>query len=732
MPTTVSYHRYRALALSSLAIAAGLSAGAAPAQDGEGESLEPVVVSGTRTATSASEIARSVTVVDREEIQEQTKFSRNLSDILAQTVPGLAPSTQSASNFGQQLRGRNVQILIDGVPQTTVLRDSGRDLNTIATSSIERIEVIRGGTAVYGFGATGGLINIITKEAADKPVEAYSQAGTSFDTSDVSESVNYETEHRVSGSPGSWDYVASGSLIERGGRFDADGDRIPPNGPGGSQGGLDDTSEFSLLGKAGLDFDGDDQRLEFMINHFENEQDTEFTSGKTLDGSDSPAVRIDGLTSVDKPVKDPSTENTTTRVNYKHADLWGSQLKGKAYYADRSATFPRFGATAGGRTFAQSRVESEKYGLRTTVDTPLDSVTPGAGLTWGLDFLSEELDQELFRFDSNPGQTTPPLDQEATAAFAELELPIGDFGMLRGGVRHERIDLEVDAISSNTFNNPVEEGSLDFNETLFSAGAVLYVTERVDLFANFSQGFSLNSIGRQIADAGPFATTETINPNDLEADAKTVNTFEVGTRYFGTKLNASAAVFYTKADNAASFNNDLELQRNDDEVWGIEAQADYTISETYKIGGSASWAEGQTEDKRPNNGFPSIDQGDRRRLDGTKIPPFKLTGYLQQKATNWWRNRVQFQYVGNRNQFKAVDEADEGGTNPIFAKGTVNSYFLVDASSRFDAGPGMLTVSISNLLDEDYKPAINQAFNTTRGEVTGTGRRFGLSYEMNW
>ncbi len=732
MTSSTDRHRNRPTTVTTLALAAGLSAGHATAQDNsDGETLEPVVVSGTRTATKASEIARSVTLVDRQEIENQTKFGRNLTDILAQTVPGLAPSTQSASNFGQQLRGRNVQILIDGVPQTTVLRDSGRDLNNIATSSIERIEVVRGGTAVYGFGATGGLINIITKEAAAQGVEAYSQAGTNFDTSDVSESVNYETEHRVSGRSGQFDYVASGSFVERGGRFDADGDRIPPNGPGGSQGGLDDTTEYGLLGKAGLDFDDGDQRIEFMINHFNNEQDTEFTSGKTLEDGDTPAVRLDSLPRSDRPVKDPSTENTTTRVNYEHADLWGSQLAAKVYYSDRSATFPRFGSQ-GARTFNQSRIESEKHGARATIDTPLDALTSGAGVTWGLDFLSEELDQDLFRFDSDPEQTTPPLDQDATAAFAELEVPMGSIGIVRGGIRHERIDLDVDSISANRFNNPVQKGSLDYAETLFNAGAVFYLSERVDVFANFSQGFSLNSIGRQIADAGPFTTTETIDPEDLESDAKTVDTFEIGSRYFGRDLSASAAVFYSESDNSASFNDNLELQRNDDYVWGFDAQASYIINPRYKVGGSASWSEGLTEEKRPDNGRPNVDQGDRRRLLGTQISPLKLTGYLQQEATGWWRNRIQFQYVGNRNQFEDVDEADEGESDPIFAKGEVKDYFLVDVSSQFDAGPGQLTVSISNLFNEDFKPAINQAFNTKRGEVNGSGRRLGVSYEVKW
>lgn len=53
--------------------------------------------------------------------------------------------------------------MIDGVSQTGS-RDVSRQLNSISPGMIERIEVISGATSIYGSGATGGIINIITKE----------------------------------------------------------------------------------------------------------------------------------------------------------------------------------------------------------------------------------------------------------------------------------------------------------------------------------------------------------------------------------------------------------------------------------------------------------------------------------------------------------------------------------------------------------------------------------------
>ena len=267
--------------LLPLAIATTASLGSlsitAQAQSETGMKLDPVVVSATRSETSVSETARSVTVVDRQQVAQQAKISRNLTDLLEQTVPGMGPSSESLSNFGQTMRGTSFLVLIDGIPQSTPLRDGGRGLNSISTSAIERIEVIRGGTAVYGFGAKGGVVNIVTKEAGSEPVEGYSEVGGRFSTEHFDDSLDYETEHRVSGTNGNWDYVLSGSYVERGGRFDSEGDRIPPNGPGGTQGGLADTSEYNLLAKTGYSFDGGTQRFEFMINRFDNEQDSNYT-----------------------------------------------------------------------------------------------------------------------------------------------------------------------------------------------------------------------------------------------------------------------------------------------------------------------------------------------------------------------------------------------------------------------------------------------------------------------
>ncbi|WP_143421361.1 TonB-dependent receptor [Halovibrio salipaludis] len=701
----------------------------AQAQSETGMTLDPVVVSATRSETSVSETARSVTVVDEDQINEQSKVSRNLNDILAQTVPGLGPSTESVTNYGQTLRGRKFLVLIDGIPQSTPLRDASRGLNSISASAIERIEVIRGGTAIYGFGAKGGVINVITKKASEDSVSGYSQAGVRFSTEHFDDSLDYETEHRVSGTQGDWDYVLSGSFVERGGRFDADGDRIPPGGPGGTQGGFSDTTEYNVLAKTGLDFDGGDQRIELMVNEFNNEQDSDYTFGFAQGDDKTPAVPLDEAVDQAKPGVDPEQVFTSARATYSHADIAGSSIKADVYYGDSRQAFPKYYYPGAG-PYPQSAIESEKVGVRTSVNTPLEVLADGANLTWGVDYLSDKTDSRYYDQSGEIPATSPAMDQDAYAGYAQLELPVAESAVLRAGLRHEDISVDVGTVPANGSSFPnlqghrVESGTLDYSETLFNLGAVYFVSDSVDLFASYSEGFSIADVGRVIRDAGPYRTAPsdpilTFQAGSFESEAEKVENYEIGSRYSGERLGVSAAVFYSASNGGTTFDSNLNIQKNDEDIWGVETAADYSVTSATTLGGTLTWAEG----------IRDTADGGRKRLPGTRIAPLKVTGYLEDQTLSWWHNRLQLSHIGSRDQF-------EGST--AFGEGEVERYTIIDYVARFNAGSGEVTLSVRNLLNEDYYPAVSQSYyqigsaNSATSRIKGQGRTMGVGYSLNW
>lgn len=148
--------------------------------------LAPVVVSASRL--DADSAGTLVYVIDREQIGQSP--ARNISELLAASVPGLHVRSLSGNPFTEgtiDLRGfgpaagQNTLILVDGRRLNDVDLSS-TDIGGISLASIERIEVQPGGGSVlYGDGASGGTINIITRQATENG-GSISLTTASFDT----------------------------------------------------------------------------------------------------------------------------------------------------------------------------------------------------------------------------------------------------------------------------------------------------------------------------------------------------------------------------------------------------------------------------------------------------------------------------------------------------------------------------------------------------------------------
>lgn len=131
--------------------------------------LDTIVVSADSMPQAAARIPKNVTVISAADIAHSS--SRNLVELLAREG-----GVQQKNFFGNEkfagvdIRGQgpethvsNVLVLVDGV-RLNAVDLSGPDLSTIALNDIERIEIIRGASAVlYGNGAVGGVVNIITR-----------------------------------------------------------------------------------------------------------------------------------------------------------------------------------------------------------------------------------------------------------------------------------------------------------------------------------------------------------------------------------------------------------------------------------------------------------------------------------------------------------------------------------------------------------------------------------------
>jgi len=140
-----------------------------------------VIVTATRLDNTAEQARGFVTVITREQIEANP--AQTLPQILSQQAGVTSRSfygnngaraTVDMRGFGST-SGQNTLILLDGrrlndIDLTTV------DFSAIPLQNIERIEIIRGGGGVlYGDGAVGGTINIITRTPETQGYSGYAE-----------------------------------------------------------------------------------------------------------------------------------------------------------------------------------------------------------------------------------------------------------------------------------------------------------------------------------------------------------------------------------------------------------------------------------------------------------------------------------------------------------------------------------------------------------------------------
>ncbi|WP_333875633.1 TonB-dependent receptor plug domain-containing protein [Methylobacter sp.] len=126
----------------------------------------------TGTPKTVSQSAAVTSVITAEQIKSMG--ATELHEVL-ETVPGMHGSLQrSTYDYNYSVRGiqnatnSQLLILLNGTRITTPFRGTLMSGMELPVEAIQRVEVIRGpGSALYGADAFAGVINIITKKAAD-------------------------------------------------------------------------------------------------------------------------------------------------------------------------------------------------------------------------------------------------------------------------------------------------------------------------------------------------------------------------------------------------------------------------------------------------------------------------------------------------------------------------------------------------------------------------------------
>lgn len=704
---------------------------ASPATQSVPVEMAQMEITASRTSSSLVSATRQSTVLEHEQLQELRQGSESLATVLAKAIPGMSDSSRTVTEYGQTLRGRSMLVMVDGVPLNTN-RDSSRNLANIDPALIERVEVIRGSSAIYGSGATGGIISITTRPAGGENRAETSLSATSPLSRLGSDGLGGQFQQYFAGSQGAVDYSFDFGTRHIGASYDAHGDRIAPEP---SQGDLFDSNIYNIGGKLGLHID-ENQRIQLAVSHYDARQDTDYATDPSvakLPAGSVPANAIKGL-DLDEQNR---IRNTLVNLEYENLDILGSRLSAQMYYRDYFTRFTPFDARAvatRGGNVDQIMQNSEVFGSRLTLRTPLGD-SGSTELVWGGDYSQERSDMPLDVFDpaaydasgglvfDKTGKLTymPPLRTRSAGAFAQLQHRFDEHWSIDGGLRYEYSTAEFDdfvPLSESTAASPVavKGGDIHYDAVLSNLGIVYSPVLGQEIYASFSQGFQLPDVGIQLRNA---RRGFDIDASNLEP-VKT-NNYELGWRgELGSNTLGTLALFYTtsKLGDVQSFNNGLILTRTKERIYGAEASADWLSDDAvWGAGGSATWMRGR--EKPDGKGWQD--------MTGYRVPPLKLTAYVQYKPTLDWSNRLQATFFDGKDY--RLDGVDS------FGRHQVSSYTTVDLVSQYQiSADDKVSVGIQNLFNRDYYPLYSQLLrnNNNTSHLPAPGTVLTASYTHNW
>lgn len=142
--------------------------------------MDEVVVTATKTREKRKDVASSVMLYDEYDIEESTaesvgEFLANEAGIDLRTRGNYGGASEEIHIRGMAADG--TQVMVNGIVYNSPSLGAS-DVSQIPLNSIARIEVVKGpGSVLYGSGAMGGTVSIITKRPERDSISAAVQAG---------------------------------------------------------------------------------------------------------------------------------------------------------------------------------------------------------------------------------------------------------------------------------------------------------------------------------------------------------------------------------------------------------------------------------------------------------------------------------------------------------------------------------------------------------------------------
>jgi outer membrane receptor protein involved in Fe transport len=530
--------------------------------------MEEVVVTATGLEDEVRKVARNVTIVTAEDIAQSP--SNYVPDLLSrETNVNLQSFFGTDKRAVVDIRGMgqtttsNVLVLVDGFRLNSPDL-AGPDFSTVPIGEIERIEIIRGaGSVIYGSGAVGGVVNIITKRGGEKPTARVYGSYGSYQTLDGRASGGGRIENL--------DFSLNADY------FDTDGYR--------QNGDLRKKDLGVRTGYDATDHIGGDffDAVLFSLTANYHDDDQGFPGGVPIEDIDSESRRRKASTPND------GAETTDKRIRGGiETDLgfWGVfKLNGGLRHRDSDFIFGFTPLKPKNEQVSQLEEDTQLFDLNYVKEYSirgLDNTFQFGTDYYYTDYFSERIDQRE--------RKNSQIDN--LGVFFTNRSSIGQSWSFDIGYRYNiyegtfRNDELVDFDGTDVWVNG-DEFDRDYNDSAYNFGIVYTPFKSTSMYASFATSFRIPNV-----DEFALAADDLEPQNGWHAD--------VGLRYQYTNLaEFSLALFYFEIEDEIFFDADTRVNRNFEDTTqrlGVETSLRYFPTDDLYLWGNLTIMEAEFED----------------------------------------------------------------------------------------------------------------------------------------
>lgn len=615
--------------------------------------MEMTIVTGTRFAAAPESSPVNVTVITASDIKKST--ARTLPALLAQHAGIQVRSTDGTPDMAIDLRGfgmtgnQNTLVLLDG-QQLNDIELTSIDWSAIPLDSVERIEIVNGsGAVLYGGGATGGTINIITKKHGKGTKAAVSAGLGSYNSKDWR--VSMEASGERTGM-----HISASTL-------NSDNYRTNNN-----------IAQSNLEGDVRTEAGHGDAVLKF--------------------GMDSQNLRLPGARKVNPGIGQnqlaTDRRGATTPLDYAnrqgaHVSLGTSQqldfgtLAAELAYREKKAQ--AYYDNGGFPSYLDTNLKLLSFTPRMKIEHQLGGVANE--LTVGTDFADWNYDSVRAAGPASVGTPAAHIlaKQSNRALYAQNTTSLSSSTRLTLGARTQQTDYQArDIVNPATYASANQSRSV----SVYEAGLRHDLNPALSLFGRVGRSFRMATVDEIYAQYGGPGFTSIVTMLEPQKSLDR----EIGLDYKSDATSARASMYYMDLTNEIHYNpiTFANMNLTPTRRYGVELEGTHAYADGFGVRAAYSYTVAKFRDG--NFGGTSVSGNDiplvpRQRLVLGASWDISERTTLNGDAT----------YVGDQH-------FDNDQTNTFGQK--MPSYTTVDVKLSHKAGPWSLAAAVNNLFNEKY------------------------------